>query len=227
MRAGSVALAFTLLAGGCVSAPSQLPTGGSAYQLIPASEPEVNADNYRIGPLDTVSVTVFQEPDLSSKAVQVDTAGKVFLPLVGEVQAGGKTPSELARDLSESYGQRYLENPQVAVAVQESVSQKVTVSGSVTEPGVFAIKGRTTLLDSLAMARGLSRTAKGSQVAVFRTVDGRRVGAVFDADEISRGLKPDPEILGGDVIIVGNSPSRQAFQDLLMASPLLALMRPW
>jgi polysaccharide biosynthesis/export protein len=220
-----VALALLLCASGCATAPS-LPHGQQAYQLFPPGAPDRPTHNYRIGPLDTISVTVFQEPELSPKGLQVDTAGKVFLPLVGEMQAAGKTPGELADDLSKAYSRRYLENPQVAVAVQDSVSQKVTVGGAVTEPGVFPIKGRTTLLDALAMAKGLSRTGRGEDVAVFRMVDGRRVGAVFDTGRIGQGRSPDPEIIGGDLIIVGKSGLRQAMLDVLLASPFISAVRP-
>jgi polysaccharide export outer membrane protein len=198
-----------------------LPAGEAAYASIPAPSTDRAADDYQIGPLDTLSVTVFQEPDLSQAAVQVDASGNVLLPLVGQVKAEDKTSTQLAREVAAKLGEKYLTAPQVSVIVSQSVSQHVTVDGSVTEPGVYAIQGRTTLLDALAMAKGTSRVAALDQVAVFRMVDGKRVGGVFNVGKINRGLAPDPEIKGDDTIVVGLSNVKAAWRDVLTAAPLL------
>lgn len=208
-------------AAGCASR-SALPAGESAYAQIPAPSTEHEADSYRIGPLDTIAVTVFQEPDLTSAAIQVDAAGNVLLPLIGQVKAEDMTSTELAAEISKRLNSRYLTNPQVSVIVSDSVSQHVTVNGSVTQPGVYAIKGRTTLQDALAMAQGTSRVAALNQVAVFRMVDGKRIGGVFNVDKINRGIAPDPEIKGGDTIVVGLSNVKAAWRDILSAAPLLS-----
>jgi polysaccharide export outer membrane protein len=178
-------------------------------------------DDYKIGPLDTLAVTVFQEPDLSQTAVQVDASGNVLLPLIGQVKAEDKTSTQLANEVGVKLGAKYLTNPQVSVIVTQSVSQHVTLDGSVTEPGVYAIQGRTTLLDALAMAKGTSRVAALDQVAVFRMVGGKRIGGVFNVDKINRGLAPDPEIKGDDTIVVGLSNVKAAWRDILTAAPLL------
>jgi polysaccharide export outer membrane protein len=202
-----------------------LPAGSEAYQTIPAPDSTRHQDSYKIGALDTLSVSVFQEADLSIAAAQVDASGNVLLPLIGQVQAGGKTSTELAGEVSKRLAERYLTNPQVSVIVTDSVSQRVTVNGSVTEPGVYAIKGRTTLLDALAMAKGTSRVAALNEVAVFRIVNGQRVGGLFNVDKINRGLAPDPEILGSDTIVVGLSNVKSAWRDLLSAAPLITVFR--
>ena len=199
---------------------SDLPAGASAYAQIPAPNSEHETDSYKIGPLDTLAVTVFQEPDLTQAGVQVDAAGNVLLPLIGQVKAADMTSTELAAEISKRLSSRYLTNPQVSVIVSDSVSQHVTVNGSVTQPGVYAIKGRTTLLDALAMAQGTSRVAALDQVAVFRMVDGKRIGGVFNVDKINRGLAPDPEIKGSDTIVVGLSNVKAAWRDILSAAPL-------
>jgi polysaccharide export outer membrane protein len=200
---------------------STLPGGGAAYQTIPAPDPSLQPDSYKIGALDKLSVSVFQEADLSVSGAQVDASGSVLLPLIGQVQADGKTSTELAGEISKRLAERYLTNPQVSVIVTDSVSQRVTVNGSVTEPGVYAIKGRTTLLDALAMAKGTNNIAALSQVAVFRIVNGQRVGGLFNVDKISRGLAPDPEVLGSDTIVVGMSNVKSAWRDILSTAPLL------
>lgn len=201
---------------------STLPAGESAYTSFPAPSSEHDTDSYKIGPLDTIAVTVFQEPDLTSAAIQVDAAGNVLLPLIGQLKAEDKTSTELASEISQKLSEKYLTNPQVSVIVADSVSQHVTVNGSVIEPGVYAIKGRTTLLDALAMAKGTSRVAALDQVAVFRLVNGQRVGALFDVDKINKGVAPDPEIKGSDTIVVGLSNIKSAWRDVLTAAPLLS-----
>ncbi|MVW58305.1 polysaccharide export protein [Sphingomonas sp. MAH-6] len=219
LRLGLI-LGFAGLLSAC-SHGSSLPSGDLAYASIPAPSTDRPVDDYKIGPLDTLSVTVFQEPDLSQAAVQVDASGNVLLPLIGQVKAEDKTSTQLAGEIGSKLGAKYLTDPQVSVIVTQSVSQHVTVNGSVTEPGVYAIQGRTTLLDALAMAKGTSRVAALDQVAVFRMVDGKRIGGVFNVDKINRGLAPDPELKGDDTIVVGLSNVKAAWRDILTAAPLL------
>jgi polysaccharide export outer membrane protein len=206
---------------GACSHGAALPSGDLAYEKIPAPTADHSVDDYKIGPLDTLSVTVFQEPDLSQTAVQVDASGNILLPLIGQMKAEDKSSTLLAGEIGAKLGERYLTNPQVSVIVTQSVSQHVTVEGSVTDAGVYAIQGRTTLLDALAMAKGTSRVAALSQVAVFRMVNGKRIGGVFNVDKINRGLAPDPEIKGDDTIVVGLSNVKATWRDILTAAPLL------
>lgn len=215
----------TLLAAcGTIEGPSEtLPRGVAAYQTIPVAN---TASDYRIGALDAIDVVVFQEPDLSVKAAQVDASGSVSLPLVGKVAAAGKTVGELSSQIAQRLGEKYLVNPQVSVLVASSVSQKVIVQGAVAQPGVYDVKGRTTLLEALAMAKGETKIASMKEVAVFRTVNGQRMGAVFDVASIRRGLSQDPEILGNDVVVVAESKNRAIWQNVLGAVPILNMFRP-
>lgn len=182
---------------------------------------------YRIGALDRISISVFQENDVSARNVQVDASGNILLPLIGEVRAMGHTSSELAAIVQARLGRRFLVNPQVSVTVDESASQRVTVIGSVIEPGVYSIRGRTTLLDAVAMAKGTARVAAMNNVVIFRVVDGKRIGALFNLRHITRGEAADPEILGNDAVVIGHSDIKAAWRDLLTAAPLLAVTRPF
>jgi polysaccharide export outer membrane protein len=182
--------------------------------------------NYRIGPLDTLDVSVFEEPDLSVKAMQVDASGLIALPLVGSVSAKGKTAAELSKELEQILGQKYLKNPQVTVTVAASVSQKVSVQGEVTEPGIYQLNGPTTLLDVISMAKGETEVAKLNQVVVFRTVNGQRMGAVFDVASIRRGQAADPVIHGNDLVVVGYSAAKRFWQNVVRAAPLFNVFRP-
>lgn len=217
---------FVLLAlAACVGKPD-LPAGKDAYMLFPAPNLEQEAGDYRIGAQDKISITVFQEPDLSLQDVQVDASGNILLPLIGTVTAAGRTTAELSREISERLDSRFLVDSQVSVIVSSSVSQKVTVVGSVTQPGVYEVRGQTTLLEALAMAKGLSRVAARDEVVVFRTVNGQRTGAIFDVSAIQRGEAADPAILGNDTVTVGLSNVKAAWRDALIALPAFAIFRP-
>jgi polysaccharide export outer membrane protein len=207
---------------------SSLPSGAAAYSVIPATgvvSSGATAD-YRIGALDTVDVTVFQEPDLSAKALQVDAAGRIALPLVGTVQATGKTPAQLSRELETILGSKYLRNPQVTVTVAASVSQKVSIQGEVREPGVYPLSGPTTLLGVLSMAKGESEIASLKQVVVFRDINGQRMGAMFDVASIRRGQAADPAIQGNDMIVVGASGAKKFWRNVVNAAPVFSIFRP-
>jgi len=222
-------LGLLLLAqAGCVGSTGSgaLPQGASAYEIIPSIGPATTDQSYRIGPRDTLDIAIFQEPELSGKGIEVDAAGTITLPLIGEVTAAGKTASELGAEIAARFDQRYLRNPQVAVAVAKSVSQKVVVQGEVNQPGVYDIRGRATLLESISMARGESKVAATGKVAIFRTIDGQRMGALFDIGAIRRGEAEDPEIMGNDVVVVGLSRARSIWRDVLSAAPLTAVFRP-
>src|SRR6185503_2714179 len=123
-------------------------------------------------------------------------------------------------------GERYLKNPQVSVVVANSASQKVTVEGEVAEPGVYDLKGTTTLLQTLALAKGETRSAKLNQVVIFRNVNGQRMGAVFDIAAIRTGKAADPQILGNAIVGVGFSKARRMWSDILNAVPIIGLFRP-
>jgi polysaccharide export outer membrane protein len=180
---------------------------------------------YRIGVGDKLSIRVFQVPDLSFDTLVVDTSGNIQMPLINAVQASGLTAGELSREIGKQLESRYLRDPQVTVTVSEAASQKITVDGAVTQPGVYEMRGTTSLLQAVAMARGPSRVADLSKVAVFRTVDGRRAVALFDLEAIRRGRAEDPVVLGNDVIVVDASRLSAALREVVSAVPVLSVFR--
>lgn len=222
-------LPLCLLAASCAGTQigRNLPNGTQAYNIIPVANPARAKEDYRIGPLDALDVTVFQEPELSVKAVKVDAFGNVALPLVGDVSAGGKTANQLSREIATRLSQKYLENPQVSVVVSGPVPQKVVVQGEVAQPGVYQIEGPTTLLGAIALAKGETRVASLNEVVVFRNVNGQRMGAVFDINSIRSGTASDPEILSNDLVVVGLSQAKSVWRDVLSSVPLLNIFRPF
>ena len=138
---------------------------------------------------------------------------------VGEIPAAGKTAQEVERDLTAKLSAKYLQKPQVTVYVKEYNSRRVTIEGAVRKPGVFPIRGKTSLLQLVATAEGLDPNAD-STVVVFRQVDGKRSAAKFELDDIRGGQAEDPVIKPDDVIVVSNSTIKETFNTILKALPV-------
>ena len=182
------------------------------------SAPQVE---YQIGVGDKLDVRVFQVEDLSFEDLVVDTSGNINMPLIGAVRGAGRTAGEMSADIAQRLAARYLRNPQVTVTVKEAASQKITVDGAVTKPGVYEMRGSTSLLQAVAMAEGPTRVADLTKVAVFRNIDGRRSVAVFDLSAIRQGRASDPAVFGDDVIVVDTSRLSSALREVVSALPAL------
>jgi polysaccharide export outer membrane protein len=206
------ATAFAPTAGAHSSAVAE-----AADKLTSVAKPGSSA--YKIGPLDVLDVSVFKVPDLT-KTVQVAEDGNINYPLVGDIQAVGKTSHELERDLRQKLGAKYLRDPQVTVLVKEYNSQRVTIEGSVKTSGVYSIKGRTTLMQLFAMAGDIDITLDSGDVVIFRDINGTRSAAKFDLDAIKAGKAEDPEVAPGDVVVVNTSDVKVALSNILKALPL-------
>jgi polysaccharide biosynthesis/export protein len=191
----------------------------AANQMTDVAKPGSNA--YKIGPLDVLEISVFKVPDLS-KTVQVADQGTINLPLVGEIPAAGRTARDVEQELTEKLGKKYLQNPQVTVFVKEYNSQRVTVEGAVEKPGVFPIQGRMTLIQALALAQGLDANSDSS-VIIFRDVASKRTAARFDVAAIRGGNADDPLLQAGDLVVAGNSATKEAFNNLIKALPIASL----
>ena len=196
-------------------------------QKLPAPEvlaaiPNAAEVEYRVGPSDLLEVAVFQVPDLS-KTVQVNANGQIALPLIGVVAAGGKTVAELESEIAGKLGEKYLQSPQVSVYVKEAKSQRVTVSGAVESPGMLALTGPTTLLQTIALSGGLTKEADPHGILVFRTVQQQRMAAKFDLSAIGAGKAPDPTLHGGDIVVVDESGFRGALGSVRQNIPVFGL----
>jgi polysaccharide export outer membrane protein len=173
-----------------------------------------------IGPLDVIYVDVFNV-DALSRELQVDASGRISIPLIGSIDAGGKTREELADLIASSLRDRYVRDPQVTVNIRSSVSQVVTVDGEVTEPGLYPVTNQMTLMRAISSAKGVSEFAKLDDVVILRKVNGQKVAGLYNVTAIRRGLYSDPPIYANDLITVGDSPRRRLFQNLIAATPLL------
>jgi polysaccharide export outer membrane protein len=217
----AVAIA-TINTGVSLAAPvSTLPSGDAAYAAI--AVPTAPTSDYLIVPGDTLTVRVFQEPELSTDEVAVDGGGNIQMPLVGEIAAARRSPTAVSAEITTRLRERYLVNPQVTVSVKKPAMRTVSVEGQVVKPGVYEIDRTATLLSAVAKAESPTRVARLTDVVVFRTIDGNRAAARFNLADIRAARAPDPAILGGDVVVVGFSHGKGAFRDFLQAAPLFNL----
>ena len=193
------------------------PVAAEPIPLTQASVPTTAVSTARttIARADRINVTVFREPDLSVTDVLVDDSGTVALPLIGSVNAGGRSIEAVASDI-ENKLRPYLRNPQVAVVVKQSATKHITVAGSVMEPGRFEVEGPITLLQAIALARGPSQVASLDQALIFRTQGQQKTAARFDLRQIERGKAEDPAVMPGDTVAIGSSKFKTAWRDTIL-----------
>ena len=146
---------------------------------------------FRLGPDDVIEVSVYQEKELGG-TVPVRPDGKISIPLIGEMPASGKTAIQLQQEITLKYAQ-FVAAPAVTVVVKEVNSPKVSVLGEVKNPGVYKIKERSTLLDAIAMAGGLTEYAKKDKITIIR-VDpaGEQQRIKVNLDDYFKGRSTDP-----------------------------------
>ncbi|RZA04371.1 MAG: polysaccharide export protein [Proteobacteria bacterium] len=136
-------------------------------------KPKVAAvdDLYTLAPLDTITVSVYQVPELS-RDYQIDQSGRLTMPLIGRIDAVGVGTTDLASTIAQRLGEKYLRNPNVVISLKESASQVVTIDGSVRQPGIYPATAPLSLVKVIALARGTDELANLRRVAIFRTIGG-------------------------------------------------------
>jgi polysaccharide export outer membrane protein len=218
---------LTALLSGCHSLSPTLQQGPAALQVTGAASAGAPQQHYLIQPADVLSVNVLYEPDVSLASSKVDSNGDIQVPLIGTIHAAGLTAAQLSQNIQTALGAKYLRDPMVTVSVTSFSHQQVAIEGQVVHPGVYDIPNNTSLLNAVALAQGPTRTAALNQVIVFRTVNGQRMGAVFDLRRIRYGYDPDPLVLAGDTVVVGFSEVKGVYRDFLAAAPALSVFRPF
>ena len=224
-----LSLIFPALCAALLQACADTRGGSIPYDKVLAAPDEVRfqtlESNYRIAPMDKLAVKVFKMDDLSGD-YDVDLAGNISLPLIGQVQAANLTTAQLDDQLTQKLGAKYLEHPDVSVAIKASTAHVVTVDGAVREGGSFNVAGPISLIQAVAMAKGTSEDANARRVAVFRTIGGQRQAAAFDLTAIRRGQSPDPQIYPGDIVVVDGSSVKATQKAILQSIPLLSIFGP-
>ena len=230
-----LALAATAALAGCAK---ELPIGQDSATMVAelSSLPAPSAQDYAVGrqddqarPLDQLNIAVFGVPELA-RTVRVGNGGFFDFPLIGAVQANGRTLAEIGYEVETRLRGTYVRDPDVTVEFGERSGQLVTVSGEVARPGQYPIIQNTTLMEAVSLGGGRTQFSRISEVMVFREVNGQRYIGVYDLEGIQRGNYPDPQIYAHDIIVVGDSPNRRAMADLLqyaqiVTSPLILLQQ--
>ncbi len=200
-RRGGILL-VTLLAvtlSGCASGPS-LPKG----EFKPLQQ-SGRGPLYEIGPGDNLQIFVWENPELSV-TVPVRPDGHIKTPLVEDLPAAGRTPTELARDMEESLS-RFVRNPVVTVIVSGFVGQpdaQIRVVGEATEPQALLYRERMTLLDVMIAVGGLTEFAAGNRAKLIRERGGKRRAETVRLDDLIRegDITADVAVRPGDILII-------------------------
>src|SRR2546427_12280567 len=173
---------------------------GGAQDRLPDA---VSAAHYVIGPDDVLSIVFWRDKDMSCEVV-VRPDGKISLPLMNDVQAGGLTPSELRETVS-TIARRFVEDPSVTVVVKEIKSRKVFITGEIEKPGPYPINGPTSVVQLISLAGGLKEYTDGKRILIIRTDKaGRKVARAFNYHEVLAGknLEQNIDLEPGDTVVV-------------------------
>jgi polysaccharide biosynthesis/export protein len=160
-------------------------------------------DNFVIGNDDVLAINVWKEPDIS-RSIPVRSDGRISLPLVGEVQATGRTPLQLERDIAGRL-RSYISEPEVTVMVQEIHSEKFNILGQVIKPGSYPLSTATTVLDAIATAGGFRDFAKQKSIYILRKgANGGESRIPFNYKKVIEGKDAQQNISlePGDTIVV-------------------------
>jgi len=162
------------------------------------------SSDYIIGAEDVLEITVWRNADLS-KIVQVRPDGRVSMPIIRDIVAVGKTPSQLAEEMTNKL-KEYVQNPVVAISLKEVNSSNIFVLGEVAHPGKFPLKSKTTLLQGITVAGGFTPIAARNQIVIFRfteTAPGmKRLTASYDEIVLRSSINENFELKSGDTVVV-------------------------
>ena len=211
---------------GCASTPDPV-VGAAVTQPDPtlgqAGYSYKRSTTYLLRPADSISVSVFREPDFSLESVRIGVEGNISVPMLGSIPAAGMTAKSLEEDITARLARIGLKSPSVSVNISEYASHLVTVEGAVTRPGVYTFQPGARLSSAIALAAGPQRTAKTSQVAVFRETEDGIAVAKFDYAMISSGTMLDPVLEPGDRVVMGTDGLSVFWQDFLRAIPVFGI----
>jgi polysaccharide export outer membrane protein len=178
----------------------------SHYPKLAGGAPSATkTPDYIIGPGDNVNIFVWRNPELTS-TVPVRPDGKITTPLVEDVPAAGKTPTQLARDMEKALG-TYVKNPVVTVIVTGFTgpySQQIRVVGQAAHPQALSYRDRMSLLDVMIAVGGINQYASGNHATIVRMVKGHRQQFVVRIDDLLNegDMSANVDMLPGDILIV-------------------------
>jgi polysaccharide export outer membrane protein len=180
--------------------PARVAVAAPAARANGSDDKGVVTPDYLLGPGDKLRIEVYKDPQMS-QSVQIRPDGKVTLPLVGDLEASGRTPVEL-RDTVTRALKEYMNNPVVTVIVVEATAATAYVVGGVTHPGAVPVLGNLTVLQALAMAGGLTDFADRKNIRVLRKGSGGMQSIPFNYKDAIKGSAPSVNLRAGDTIVV-------------------------
>lgn len=188
-------LSTCALLGACASS-------GNAISARSCPEPEIAQSEYRIGPGDVLQIVVWRNTELST-TIPVRPDGKISTPLIDDMQASGKTPSELASDMESVLGE-YLRTPDVSVIVTgQGSANQIQAIGEILRPQAISYRYGLKLLDVVVAVGGLSEFAAGNRADVVRTVGGEQVKCRVNIDDLLKGeITQNINMYPGDMLVV-------------------------
>jgi polysaccharide export outer membrane protein len=191
-------------AGAIVAAALLLSACASRISLLPPDEPSAQVE-YQIGAGDVVNINVWRNPEVSL-SVPVRPDGKITTPLVEDLQAAGKTSTQLARDIEKAL-EKYIQQPMVTVIVTSFVgpySQQIRVIGQAARPQALPYRQGMSLMDVLIAVGGITDFAAGNKANIIRTVDGSRRAVPVRLHDLLRNgdISANVAVLPGDVLVI-------------------------
>jgi polysaccharide export outer membrane protein len=201
----SIAATLILLTGAwAMPAGAQAPARVPATSTAPATTGPTAAvpDGYVIGAEDVLGVLFWREAEMSGD-VTVRPDGRITLPLLGDMQAGGLTTEALKAQV-QAAAQKYLTDANVTIVVRQLNSRKVFVTGEVRQPAAYPLAGPRTVMQLIAQAGGLNEYADSEHITILRTENGRPKTFKFNYKDVAKGRKVEQNIslLPGDTIVV-------------------------
>lgn len=201
---GCMVLSFAITAAGQNGSRTTASTGKSGMtRTVATAVRDVPADSFVIGTGDVLAIDVWKETEMS-RVVPVRSDGRISLPLIGELQAGGQTPKQLEKEIATKL-KDYISEPEVTVIVQEIKSQKFNVLGMVMRPGSYTLTKPMTVMDAIAMAGGLRDFAKQKDIYVLRrTARGQQLRLPFNYKDVVKGHNSaqNVELESNDTLVI-------------------------
>lgn len=192
--------------GDAAASPSSVPLVEKVVNPMQVMEKLSNAvsNEYIIGAEDVLDITVWRNPDLS-RQVQVRPDGRISMPIIRDIVAVGKTPTQLADEMTVKF-KEYVQNPVVAISLNQVNSSNIFLLGEVANPGKYPLKSKTTLLQGITIAGGFKETAARNQIVIFRFIETapgmKRFTASYDDIVLRSGISDNFELKPGDTLVV-------------------------
>ena len=163
--------------------------------------PAAPVDSYRVGPPDLLNITILPDPIIEREVI-VRPDGMISVDLIGDIGAGGRTPTEIAEDIQTRIS-RFKRDARVTVALRAALSAEVTVLGEVARPSTFPLTRQTRLVEAIGVVGGPTLFAAKQRIRIIRYSDGGTQVLITDLASIENGdLSTNFLLRGGDLVVV-------------------------